>query len=231
MAGPSAIIEHRSNHLTDILTATKSAHLSYLFYSTVFITTLFWLYRSIINDYYGFLALGPGGTPSTFAGYLRVSYLRLFILKDPFQPPSFAKATFPSSGYLRQLTRRSGRRPETAGIAPHRQLNQKCSAPLHHCIRGALYSLAAAYPSLLRKGNSCFEKHGLALFLSACSHSALANMPPHPAPSHLNPTCANTGEICHLHATVKELVSFMSLASSILPYLKNSISGRVLCSN
>ncbi|KAM0799728.1 hypothetical protein BDR22DRAFT_806941 [Usnea florida] len=156
-------------------------------------------YRFVLKDYQAFLALGPGGTPKTFSGYLRVSYLRLFAISDPFRPPSLAGTVFPTNGYLRQLPQRSGPRPTVAGIAPHRQLNQKCTAELHHRLRDGLHQLAAGVPSLIRKGNSCFEKHGLALFLSACTLSA----PPdtsHPGFSHLNPTCQDTGEICHLHA-------------------------------
>ena len=155
----------------------------------------------MLKDFRAFMALGPGGTPKTFPGYLRVSYLRLFTISDPFQPPPLAETVFPTNGYLRQLPQRPGPRPTVAGIAPHRQLNQKCTPELHHVLRGGLHKLAAACPSLIRKGSSCFEKHGLALFLYACTQSA----PPgeaHPGLSHLNPTCQDTGEICHLHATV-----------------------------
>ena len=138
----------------------------------------------------------------TFLGYLRVSYLRLFAISDPLQPPSLAESVVPTKGYMRQLPQRLGPRPIVAGIAPHRQLDQKCPAELHHVLRDGLHKLAESFPSLIQKGSSCFEKHGLALFLSAaCDRSA----PPdtaHPGSSHLNPTCKDTGEICHLHATV-----------------------------
>ena len=198
----AAILDHRSNHLTDTLTIPVSSKFGYLLYPTLAVTLFLSAYRVVLKDYHGYLALGPGGTPSTFAGYLKVTYLRLFTIKDPFQPPSLAKATFPSNSYLRELPRRSGPRPTVAGIAPHRQVDQKCSADLHHVLRNAIHSLAAAHPSLIRKGTSCFEKNGLALFLSACAQSDPPDSTQYPAPSHLNPTCANTGEICHLHATV-----------------------------
>ena len=195
----AAIIDHRSKLLNDIVSTTNtknSLSLSYICYTTLCVALVLKFYRSIRDDYHDFLALGPGGTPSTFAGYLRVSYLRLFALRDPFQPPSLAQACNPLKSYLRNLPQRSGPRPEVAGIAPQRQVNQKCSAPLHQALRNALLSLVDAHPSMLQKGNSCFEKHGLALFMAACAHA------PHPMFDHLNPTCANTGEICHLHATV-----------------------------
>lgn len=198
----AAFLDHHGpNEFADILTTPSSPKLGYLLYSSILISILLPAYRFILKDYNAFLALGPGGTPSTFLGYLRVTYLRLFVLRDPFQPPSLARPTFPQWGYLRSLPRRSGPRPVVAGIAPHRQLNQKCGPLLHRALRNALHNLAAAFPSLIREGNSCFEKHGLALFLSACAQNALPGAP-HPAPSHLNPTCQDTGEICHLHATV-----------------------------
>lgn len=199
----AAILAHGAGNLIEIhINPTSSSKLSYLLYPGLLITILLLpAYRFVLKDYHAFLALGPGGTPKTFLGYLRVSYLRLFTISDPFRPPSLAETVFPTNGYLRQLPQRSGPRPTVAGIAPHRQLNQKCTAELHHLLRDGLHKLAAAFPSLIRKGSSCFEKHGLALFLSACTQSA----PPdttYPSFSHLNPTCQDTGEICHLHAMV-----------------------------
>ena len=210
----AAVIDHRSSLLSDLLTTTtKPTKLSYVFYVTLLTALVLKVYRFITHDYYDFLALGPGGTPSTFSGYLRVSYLRLFALKDPFQPPSLAHACFPIISYLRSLPQRSSPRPIVAGIAPQRQVSQKCNAYLHNALRGALHSLADAQPSLLKKGNSCFEKHGLALFLSGCGLSPHPSTALHPTPNHLNPTCANTGEICHLHAMVSPLPQANKLTS------------------
>lgn len=199
----AAVFDHDLNNFANVLTTPTASKLGYLLYPSIIISILLPAYRLILKDYNAFLALGPGGTPSTFAGYLRVSYLRLFAISDPFQPPSLAQAMFPDRGYLHSLKKRSGPRPVVAGIAPQRQLNQKCSPNLHQIIRQALHTLAAGYPSLLRKGNSCFEKHGLALFLLACPQPIPADVQRHPAYSHLNPTCQDTGEICHLHATVR----------------------------
>ena len=201
MAG---ILEHGAENFVDILiTPTPPSKLAYLLYPGLLLTILLPAYRFVLKDYHAFMALGPGGTPKTFLGYLRVSYLRLFTISDPFLPPSLAETVFPVNGYLPKLPQRSGPRPTVAGIAPHRQLNQKCTAELHRVLRDGLHKLAAAFPSLIQKGSSCFEKHGLALFLSACTNTHLA--PPdtaHPGFNHLNPTCKDTGEICHLHAIV-----------------------------
>lgn len=200
----AAVLDQGVKNFTDILiTPNSPSKLSYLLYPGLLITILILpAYRFVLKDYHVFLALGPGGTPKTFPGYLRVSYLRLFTISDPLRPPSLAETVFPTNGYLRQLPQRSGPRPTVAGIAPHRQLDQKCTAELHHVLRDGLHKLAAAFPSLIRKGSSCFEKNGLALFLSACTQSAPPNDTVHPGFSHLNPTCQDTGEICHLHAMV-----------------------------
>lgn len=198
----SVALHHDAGNLADIPTISPPpSKLSYLLYPGLLLTILLPAYHFVLKDYHAFLALGPGGTPKTFQGYLRVSYLRLFTISDPFRPPPLAEPIYPTNGYLRRLSPRPGPRPTVAGIAPHRQLDQKCTAELHHVLRESLHQLAAAFPSLIRKGDSCFEKHGLALFISASAQSAPSGTA-HSGCSHLNPTCNDTGEICHLHHTV-----------------------------
>lgn len=148
--------------------------------------TLFIFPYIIYNDYKAFLGLGPGGTPSTFIGYLKITYLRLFTLSfDPFAAPVLEGSIQPARGYLQQvdnkLPERDGTRPVVAGIAPQRQLDQPGSLRAYLAVRAALTSLALNNPYRLRTGVSCFEKQGLALF----SHSPL------------NATCR--GEVCHVH--------------------------------
>ncbi len=211
--------DHQLHHFTRILLSTQiSPNFQYLFYLAFVLSALFPLYRFVHRDYHDFLSLGPGGTPSTFAGYLRVSCLRLFVLKDPFTPPVATPTTLPANGYLLRLPTRPEPRPKVAGIAPHRQLNQIPSARVHGALRAALHTFAGVYPTLLRKGNSCFEKHGLALFMATClehesgpmstyqpSDHKNVELAPFPLPSHLNPTCADTAEICHLHGSVSSV--------------------------
>lgn len=213
----AAIPDHQFYSLTRLLSSPISPNFNYLIYSTLLVSILLPAYRFVIKDYHDFLSLGPGGTPSTFAGYLRVSCLRLFTIKDPLTPPCVTPTTLPTDGYLLHLPFRPGPRPAVAGIAPHRQLNQKSSSQLHQHLRNALHSLAAAYPNGLRKGNSCFEKHGLALFLSSSfeatsttvteesssTHIQADMVQQSPFPAHINQTCADTAEICHLHASVR----------------------------
>lgn len=157
------------------------------------------------RDYRSFLALGPGGTPSNFFGYLRICYLRLFILKDPLSPPPSMESDHPAKGFLLRLPKRLHPRPSVAGIAPHRQTNQKPPKHIYHLLRIALYGLVSDNSKLLRSGNSCFEKHGLALFLCLCPQCPDADCHAellHTGLTHLNATCSNTGEICHLHPSV-----------------------------
>ena len=190
---------------TDLPPKILSTNIDHLFRSTFAIFVILPICFFIRRDYHAFLALGPGGTPSTFAGYLRICYLRLFTLKDPLQPPPATNLEHPPDGFLRQLPRRQFPRPAVAGIAPHRQTCQKPPARLYQSLRAALYSLVGDNSKLLRSGNSCFEKHGLALFLCLCPkcpdaecHAELL----HAGPTHLNATCFDTGEICHLHPSV-----------------------------
>lgn len=139
----------------------------------------------IYNDYDNFLNLGPGGTPSTFFGYLKITYLRLFALSDPYTPATFSEKIYPATGYYERahswLPERMGPRPKIAGIAPQRQLDQTGCAQMYRMLRTSLENLAVRHPDSFRIGTSCFEKKGLALF----------------ARDPINPTCR--GEICHVH--------------------------------
>jgi hypothetical protein len=139
----------------------------------------------IHNDYKNFLSLGPGGTPSTFFGYLKIVYLRFFALSNPYTPLALSYKVNPAEGYYQGaqcwLPRRAGPRPTVAGIAPQRQLDQPGSIKMYLALRTSLEQLAEERSELLRTGTSCFEKNGLALF----------------SQDPINATCR--GEICHIH--------------------------------
>jgi hypothetical protein len=222
----AAIYDHQLHHFSSILSAPVTPSYQYLLYSTLIVSVLLPIYRVVRRDYHDFLSLGPGGTPSNFAGYLKVSCLRLFTLKDPLIPEFPASNIRPRNGYLLRIPFRLGPRPAVAGIAPQRQLNQKSSPELHHSFQKAILSLAEAYPSWIRTGTSCFEKNGLALFMSEPPQQAPEIKDPHyhrnplqytedavETPGHLNPTCGDTAEICHLHATVS--LGFYSVNTSL----------------
>lgn len=139
----------------------------------------------IYNDFQNFLFLGPGGTPSTFGGYLRIAYLRLFALSDPYTAANVTQDTYPRTGLHKKSTSwlpiRQGARPNVAGIAPHRQTDQAGSLDMDGILRATLDNVAKSQPDFFTIGQSCFEKKGLALFAR------------HP----INNTC--NGEICHVH--------------------------------
>lgn len=137
----------------------------------------------IRNDYQNFLRLGPGGTPPTLAGYARLAWFRLFILRDPFSPPPSSGVSRPAAGILppRNLPYRPGPRPTVAGLAPQRQLNQHGSHGSFTALKRTLTALAARYPDRFGTATSCIEKHGFALFAR------------HPVN-----VCGN-GEVCHIH--------------------------------
>jgi hypothetical protein len=144
------------------------------------------LFRTIARDYRAFVSLGPGGTPSNPAGYLRIKFLSLFALQDPYKPVPVPLHFKQQSGHLSsgtKLAARSGERPMVRGIAPHRQTNQKAPAEAFALLRTAIVELAAANASFLVQKTSCLEKHGPGLFVRV--------------PLHCTPHC--NGEVCHAH--------------------------------
>ncbi|KAI1823980.1 hypothetical protein F4861DRAFT_539444 [Xylaria intraflava] len=135
------------------------------------------------NDYQNFIKLGPGGTPSTFRGYVKINWLKLWALRDPFKPLPPDKTAQPPAGILqtKPLPYRCGPRPSVVGIAPQRQVNQFGSRESYQALRRILENHGRAHGDEIGVGTSCFEKHGLGLFARY----------PH------NNTCQ--GEICHVH--------------------------------
>ncbi|KAF2761505.1 hypothetical protein EJ05DRAFT_482382 [Pseudovirgaria hyperparasitica] len=133
----------------------------------------------IVNDYTAFTSLGPGGTPSTPYGYLKIRFLSLFALRDPYAP-AFVHPHF-TPGVLSALPKRGAPRPRVAGIAPHRQTTQRITPGMYALFSDVLKSLAKDPANHLVQGTSCFEKHGTGLFSLA----------------PIVRTCR--GEVCHLH--------------------------------
>jgi hypothetical protein len=145
----------------------------------------------VYNDFTNFINLGPGGTPSTFTGYIKITYLRLFALSDPYSPAVFNEKIYPTIGCYKRATSwlpaRNGPRPKIAGIAPQRQIDQPGCPTMYQTLRTSLENLAVRHPDMYRIGTSCFEKKGLALF----------------ARDPINATCR--GEICHVHDSDKSM--------------------------
>ena len=122
------------------------------------------------NDYLNFLLLGPGGTPPTLVGYLRLLWFRMFALRDVYHSPPEADPNLaPSRGILRsgdqeELPYRPGPRPQVAGLAPQRQLDQQASNTCYGQLRAAVETLTREHPDTLSIATSCIEKHGFGLF-------------------------------------------------------------------
>lgn len=149
----------------------------------VFILSAIYVARRVRNDYYAFLALGPGGTPSTPRGYLRICVLRLFRLRDPLEPPSIPPFLHPQQGILKDLPKRQGRRPRVTGIAPQRQMTQRGGQVMYEALSASIRNLAQCHQDRLFLATSCFEKHSTGIFAHAAFCSRI--------------TC--NGEICHSH--------------------------------
>ncbi|KAK8196230.1 hypothetical protein BKA81DRAFT_305280 [Phyllosticta paracitricarpa] len=156
---------------------------------SLLLITPFLIYTTYL-DYRAFLALGAGGTPHNFGGYLRIKLLSLFRLPNPREPAPLPPDLRPT-GYLdgAKLPPRRGPRPEVRGIAPHRQVSDKMGASegsgiIFDSMLARLRRMAGSEAGNgLVEGTSCFEKHGTGLFSTR----------------PLTPTCR--GEVCHIHAS------------------------------
>ncbi|KAH3918471.1 hypothetical protein HBH56_037120 [Parastagonospora nodorum] len=137
----------------------------------------------IHNDYKAFLSLGPGGTPATPLGYLKIKLLSLVCLRDPLRPMPIPAHFRPQTGYFTStaLPTRKGPRPQVRGIAPQRQKTQESPAAVYTQLVERLSALAADPRNKLVERTSCFEKNSSGLF---------ASVP-------ITRTCG--GEICHAH--------------------------------
>jgi hypothetical protein len=204
MQDPTFITSFLST-LTNLLN-TYTTHLHIL-------TTLLTLILPIIlllyihRDYKSFLSLGPGGTPSTPLGYLKIKLLSILSLRDPLRPIQIPPHFRPQHGYLSYpsssssstspssstttsttsspsssvLPARPGPRPKIHGIAPQRQITQKSPPAIYTLLSTSLRSLAADPSNALLERTSCFEKHSTGLFTA----------------TPLTRVCG--GEICHAH--------------------------------
>ncbi|TKA22233.1 hypothetical protein B0A50_08102 [Salinomyces thailandicus] len=159
------------------LNSSQTARLA-LTFTALAILLPFLLY--IYHDYLAFISLGPGGTPPTFLGFLRVELLSLFALRNPHIPGPTPERFKAHRGYLVDLPKREGPKPDTRGIAPHRQIPQRGSPQEYERLCSAIRVLAASDEKLVL-GRSCFEKQSTGLF----------------ARSPAERTCE--GEVCHVH--------------------------------
>ena len=153
--------------------------LIFTFLSTILTCMLQWHLQ-----YLAFISLGPGGTPTTIIGFLKITLLGFVALRDPYRiHGTFGKVLHKEepSGYLTGLAQRQGPRPEVRGIAPQRQINQKASRDLVHQLVATIEALPVTSTiDRLVYSTSHIERHGPALF-------------------HRSPCRQN--EVCHVHRT------------------------------
>ena len=112
----------------------------------------------IYHDYKAFLSLGPGGTPSTPLGYLKVKILGLVSLRDPLQPLPIPPHFRPQQGYLEFLPTRAGKRPLVLGIAPQRQQTQRSDEKMYGRLVERMLAYTREPANMLIERTSCFEK-------------------------------------------------------------------------
>lgn len=118
-----------------------------------------------VRDYRRWRALGVGGLPPTWRGWLETTRLRL-LQRDPFRlsetDVSHAEAN------LTHLPRRAGERPRVGPHpVPHRQLTQHAPARVLAALDQAFADMVAAEPDRLVFAKSHFEKHNAAVTLRA----------------------------------------------------------------
>ncbi|KAL4934720.1 uncharacterized protein BDV17DRAFT_250018 [Aspergillus undulatus] len=154
----------------------------------------FYLIHAIRKDYHAFLALGPGGTPSTPAGYLRICILRLVTIRNPLQPPSIPPTLHPTTGFLTRTTlpTRPGPRPTVKGIAPQRQITQKSNVGMYESLSKQIHQFALSHPNTLYTATSCFEKHSTGIFYRLPTTAT-------PTKGTTNHRITCNGEVCHSH--------------------------------
>ncbi|KAH9845476.1 hypothetical protein Tdes44962_MAKER06602 [Teratosphaeria destructans] len=130
MAYPSSTLPHLSGTTLEVCA---------VFTALAFILTLMlWLW----SDWLAFLSLGPGGTPATILGFLRVELLSLFALHDPYNPGPTPTRFMGKPGYL---------------------VTQKASPEIFERLRAGIEEMGRSEQGL-EIGTSCFEKHGTGLF-------------------------------------------------------------------
>jgi len=135
----------------------------------------------IRNDYQAFLSLGPGGTPATPFGYMKIKLLSLVCLRDPLRPLPIPPHFRPQKGYLSSLPARAGNRPLVQGIAPQRQRTEKSSMDVYKGLVSGMRRLINDPANSLLERTSCFEKNSSGIFSS----------------EPITRTCG--GEVCHAH--------------------------------
>lgn len=158
-----------------------------------------WAYR----DYRQWLALGPGGLPYNFHGWLTATWMRR-LKHDPLDTRHFAMGAAGDLSFLGPLPRREGPRPKI-GVhpVPHRQLDQLPDAEMTQKIVGIFHNLVRRRSETVHYQLSSYEKRNQAVFLkqpetgspaAAQSHGEIAHVHPSDGSMHMtfSPSDAKT---------------------------------------
>ncbi|WP_293882111.1 hypothetical protein [Sphingomonas sp.] len=141
-----------------------------------------------ISDYRAWRALGPGGLPSTFGGWLTTTRLRLQ-KRDPLALDALllARGETGDVATLAALPLRLGARPRVSPHpVPQRQLSDLAPPALRVSLADAFAARAASDGERLDMISSHFEKHNVAV-------TARVGLRRHPV------ACAACGEAGHVH--------------------------------
>ncbi|CRK12588.1 hypothetical protein BN1708_010574 [Verticillium longisporum] len=120
-----------------------------------------------VKDYNAYIALGPGGPPNNFFGWVIVN-----IAIRPFCSTK-ARAIF-TDDYskhgahkdIESLPRRRGPRASVAGLVPHRQVTQRAPETMRRPVSSLFQNAASKNPGILEKRISSYERHHDALFVA-----------------------------------------------------------------
>jgi len=154
-----------------------------ILFSLLAIALLPILYHHVSRNYKAFVALGSAGIPATIPGSLRTVVLSQLRLRNPLAPPTITPTLWLQRGYLENLPRRRGTRPQIAGIAPQRQLTQRSPEGMYEALSSVICDFANYHADSTYLGRSTFERHNTALFSCCRKYSGTHYF----------------GEICHAH--------------------------------
>ncbi len=156
-----------------------------------------------VGDYRAWRALGPGGLPPTWRGWLRTTRWRL-VMQDPLalEPLERRRGGPADLSSLHDLPRRAGPRPRVAPHpVPHRQLTDVGSPALRSATSALLEEKVNADPARLELARSHFEKSIPAITLKAGMR-------------HHADVCAACGEVGHVHPSDGSLHMIVSASDA-----------------
>ena len=119
------------------------------------------------RDYRSWLALGAGGLPSNWWGWLQTTRWRM-MKRDPFSIAPFLPGVGQpgAAARLAGLPKRRGSRPRVAPHpVPHRQVSETAPEPVRRRLQALFEAKAGAEHGILTYAKSYFEKHNDAVTL------------------------------------------------------------------